>query len=376
MALDLARQLDEAADGLAALDADGIGVPAERYHAVASVLDGLPVSPERSRFVQVDLTKPAAEVTLGAAVVPELLRGVEVLHALSRYRHHEGLRQFREQFTRRYETREVPLAQVLDEENGIGFERSSSPSSETAPLLAGLPLRRSQDHSAPWTRRDTFLLDKLTRALAAGSSEITIGAAEAAAVGDSDTPPLPDAFDVQAVLVTNGNQPSGSDDFQVLLHAVSGPSGARLLGRFLHADDELGQLVRAHLTAEEAVHPERVYAEVVHLPEGRVGNILCRPVLRGYEIPYLGRSGASADRQLPLSDLLVSVQGERIVLRSRRLGCEIIPRLTTAHNHIGRGLGVYRFLCALQYQQVNPGIMWDWGPWGRLRSCPASSAAG
>jgi lantibiotic biosynthesis protein len=360
----LARQLDEAADGLVALDADGIGVSADRYHAVASVLDGLPVSPEPSRFVQVDLTKPAAEVTLGADVVSELLRVVEVLHSLSRYRQHEGLRQFREQFTQRYETREVPLAQALDEENGIGFERSNSPSSEAAPLLAGLPLRRRQDHSASWTRRDTFLLDKLTRALAAGSSEITIGAAEAAAVRDSGTPQLPDAFDVQAVLVTDGDQSTGHDAFQVMLHAVSGPSGVRLLGRFLHADDELRQFVRAHLAAEEAVHPERVYAEVVHLPEGRTGNILCRPVLRGYEIPYLGRSGAPADRQLPLSDLLVSVQGERIVLCSRRLGCEVVPRLTTAHNHVGRGLGVYRFLCALQSQQVIPGIKWDWGPLG------------
>jgi lantibiotic biosynthesis protein len=366
----LSRQLQAAADSLAALDADGIGVPAERYHAVASVLDGLPRSPEPSRFVQVDLTKPAAEVTLGTAVVPELLRGVEILHSLSRYRQHEGLRQFREQFARRYETREVSLAQALDEENGIGFERSSSPSSETAPLLAGLPLRRRQDHSDPWTRRDTFLLDKLTRALAAGSSEITIAAAEATTVRDSDTPPLPDAFDVQAILVTNGDQSTGRDDFQVVLHAVSGPSGARLLGRFLHADDELSQLVQAHLAAEEAIHPERVYAEVVHLPEGRTGNILCRPVLRGYEIPYLGRSGASADRQLPLSDLLVSVQDERIVLRSRRLGREIVPRLTTAHNHTGRGLGVYRFLCALQYQQVNPGMMWDWGPLGQAPFLP------
>ena len=360
----LARQLGEAADGLAAIDADGIGVPAERYRAVAAVLDRLPVSPEPSRFVQVDLTKPAGEVTLGANVVSELLRGVEVLHALSRYRSHEGLRQFREQFAQRYGTCEVPLAQALDEENGIGFERSSSPSAEVAPLLAGLPLRRDRDRTAPWTRRDTFLLDKLTRALAAGSGEITIGAAEAAAVRDSDIPPLPDAFHVQAALVTDGDQSAGRDDFQVLLHALSGPSGAQLLGRFLYADDELCQLVRAHLAAEEAVHPERVFAEVVHLPEGRVGNILCRPLLRGYEIPYLGRSGAPADRQLSLSDLLVSVQGERIVLRSRRLGCEVVPRLTTAHNHIGRGLGVYRFLCALQYQQVTPGIMWDWGPLG------------
>jgi thiopeptide-type bacteriocin biosynthesis protein len=358
----LARQLDAAADGLAALDADGIGVPAERYHAVASVLDGLPVRPESSRFVQVDLTKPAAEATLGTAVVAELLRGVEILHSLSRYRQHEGLRQFREQFTRRYETREVPLAQALDEENGIGFERSNSPSSEAAPLLAGLPLGRDQDHSVRWTRRDTFLLDKLTRALAAGSSEITIEAAEAAAVRDSTPPPLPDAFHVLAAIVADSEQAMRRDDFEVVLHAASGPSGARLLGRFLHADQELRQLVQAHLAAEEAVHPERVYAEVAHLPEGRVGNILSRPVLRGYEIPYLGRSGVPADRQLSLSDLLVSVQGERIVLRSRRLGCEVIPRLTTAHNHFGRGLGVYRFLCALQYQQVTPGIMWDWGP--------------
>ena len=328
------------------------------------------MSPDLSRFVQVDLMKPAGEVTLGADVVSELLQGVEVLHALTRYRRHEGLRQFREQFTQRYETREVPLALALDEENGIGFERSSSPAAEAAPLLAGLPLRRAQDQSAPWIRRDTFLLGKLTRALATGSDEITVGASEAAAVRASDIPPLPDAFEVLAAVVAGAEKATGHGDFQVVLHSASGPSGVRLLGRFCHADDQLHQLVRAHLAAEEAVHPERVFAEVVHLPEGRVGNILSRPVLRGYEIPYLGRSGAPADRQLPLSDLLVSVQGERIVLRSRRLGCEVIPRLTTAHNHTGRGLGVYRFLCALQYQQVTPGITWDWGPLGQAPFLP------
>ena len=361
---DLAHRLDEAAGCLAAIDADGIGVPAERYRAAAATLDGLPVVPEPSRFVQVDLTKPADVVTLGAGVVSELLRGVEMLHTLTSYRQHEGLRQFREQFTQRFQTREIPLAQALDEENGIGFERSGSPTAEAAPLLAGLPLRRDQDRSAPWTRRDAFLLDKLTSALATGSGEITVQASEAAAVRDDDTPPLPDAFDVIASVMADREQAIGRGEFQVVLHAASGPSGARLFGRFLHADHELNQFVREYLAAEEALRPERVFAEVVHLPEGRVGNILCRPVLRGYEIPYLGRSGAPADRQLPLSDLLVSVQGEQIVLRSLRLGCEVLPRLTTAHNHIGRGLGVYRFLCALQYQQVVPGIQWDWGPLG------------
>jgi lantibiotic biosynthesis protein len=359
---ELAHRLDEAAGCLAAIDADGIGVPAERYRAAAAALGGLPVTPEPSRFVQVDLTKPADGVTLGPNVVSELLRGVEVLHALTRYRQHESLRQFRELFIQRYGTREIPLAEALDEENGIGFERSSSPAAEAAPLLTGLPLRRDQDRSVPWTRRDTFLLGKLAGALAASSDEITVEASEVAAIRDDDTPPLPDAFDVLASVVADGEQALERRDFHVVLHAASGPSGARMLGRFLHADHDLHQLVRAHLAAEEALRPAPVFAEVVHLPEGRVGNILQRPVLRGYEIPYLGRSGAPADRQLPLPDLLVSVQGERIVLRSRRLGREVIPRLTTAHNHTGRGLGVYRFLCALQHQHVVPGIKWDWGP--------------
>ena len=379
----LARALGEAADGLAAIDADGIGVPAERYRAVAGALDSLPASPEPSRFVQVDMMKPAAEVTVGADVVSELERGVAILHALSRYRRHEGLRQFREQFVRRYETREVPLADALDEENGIGFERSGSPAAEvegTAPLLAGLPLSAGlplgwgQDQAAQWTRREAFLLDKLTRAVAAGNREIAVEAAEAEALRDGDIPPLPDAFEVMATVVAGRDRDNGRDDHRddhrVVLHSASGPSGARLLGRFCHADDELHQLVRAHLAAEEAVCPERVFAEVVHLPEGRIGNILSRPVLRGYEIPYLGRSGAPADRQLPVSDLLVSVQDERIMLRSRRLGREVIPRLTTAHNHITRGLGVYRFLCALHYQQVSPWITWDWGPLGQAPFLP------
>ena len=375
----LARRLSQVAGRLAVIDADGVGVPAERYRTAAEPLDDLPTSPDPARFVQVDLTKPAAEVTLGDSVVAELRRGVGILHALSRYRQHEGLRQFREQFERRYETREVLLAQALDEENGIGFERSAAPSAEAAPLLAGLPRQRQQDQAGPWSRRDAFLLGQLTRALAAGSTEITIDPAEAAAAGDDDLPPLPDAFEVVATIMPAAEAASAAAAHKngpaagtgrsagrrapvAVLHSASGPSGARLLGRFCHADDELHQLVRAHLTAEEAAHPDKIFAEVVHLPEGRVGNILCRPVLRGYEIPYLGRSGAAADRQLPLSDLLVSVHDDRIVLRSRRLGREVVPRLTTAHNHVTRGLGVYRFLGALQSQQVTPGVFWDWGP--------------
>jgi lantibiotic biosynthesis protein len=358
----LAERLDEARTRLAAMDAEPVGLPPARYRAVASALDGLPASPELSRLVQVDLTKPARDVSLGHRVVGEVLHGVGVLHAFSRARPEDALARFREDFVRRYETRAVPMVEALDEENGIGFDRSSSVSAEAAPLLAGLALGGRQDQFARWTSRDTLLLDKLTRALAAGDREIALDSADVAAARRSDTPPLPDAFEVVAALEAASEEALDDRDFRVLIQSASGPSGARLLGRFCHADDALHGLVADHLRAEERSQPDRVFAEIVHLPEGRVGNILSRPVLRDYEIPYLGDSGACADRQLPASDLLVAVEHDRIVLRSRRLGREVVPRLTSAHNHAWRSLGVYRFLCALQHQGVVPGLTWDWGP--------------
>ncbi len=358
----MGRLLAGARVSLAAIDASGLGAPAERYRAVARILDALPAAPEASRLVQVDLTKPAESAVLGAAVVAEMRRGADILHAVARHRPDEALKQFMEQFARRYETREMPLASVLDEETGIGFGMSGAASAEAAPLLAGLPFQRRNERQASWTRRDDFLHRKLAHALANGKREITIGSAEADAIREEDMPPLPAAYEVLGAVIAESAEAAGRGDFQVAVHSASGPSGARLLGRFCHADDELRHFVQAHLRAEESARPECVFAEIVHQPEGRIGNILSRPVLRGHEIAYLGRSGAPPDRQLPLSDLTVSVSGNRIVLRSSRLGCEVVPRLTTAHNHARGGLGAYRFLCALQRQDVTQGVTWDWGP--------------
>ena len=78
---------------------------------------------------------------------------------------------------------------------------------------------------------------------------------------------------------------------------------------------------------------DAVFAEIAHLPEGRTGKLIARPLLRGHELEFLGRSGAPRDAVLRVDDLLVSVRGDRIVLRSRRLGCEVEPRLTSAYNY-------------------------------------------
>lgn len=361
----LADRLDEVRRALAELDATPLGAPPARYEEIATILDALPVEVDRSRLFQVDLVKPAAAATLGPEPIAELVRGVALLHRLAPP--NDPLANFRQAFQHRYEEREVPLTEVLDEESGIGFERSDAPTAEGAPLLDGLVFPRGAgEEMAPVTPRLTLLLSKLATAWRTGALSIDLDEADLEALAAKAPPPLPDSVTAKATLSAASPDALAQGRFELYLQAVH-PSGAIFLGRFCHRDPALTAEVLAHLRAEEAARSDAVFAEIVHLPEGRIGNVLLRPRLRRYEIPFLGRSGAPLEQQIAVTDLLVSVVGERVILRSRRLGREVIPRLTTAHNFSSpQNLGVYRFLCALQFQQVATPV-WRWGP---LASAP------
>jgi len=359
----IAERLNQTRPELAAMDAGGLGVSSARYRAVAHSLEDLPVSVELPRLFQVDMIKPAPKATLGNAVITELLRGVELLHRLSSPIDHEELKRFRDAFFNRYESREVPLLEALDEEIGVGFGTGR----ETTPLLEGLHFSSPRDETAAWGVRERFLLRKLSDALQEGADKIVLERNDLEKLALPNPRPLPDAFAVMATIALPSQAALAKGDFRVIVDFATGPSGARLLGRFCHADAELRQHVERHLRAEEALQPNAVFAEIVHLPEGHFGNFISRPALRDYEIPYLGCAGVPASQQIAAADLTVSVRGDRSTLRSQRLGREIIPRMSSAHNFGLSGLGVYRFLCALQYQGVAQDLNWNWGA---LRDAP------
>jgi len=348
-------------DALEQLDRGGLGAPSEHYLGVARMLSGLPAPVELPRLFQVDLVKPASEAVLGRAVLRELERGVRLLHRITPPAPQESLDRFLEAFIQRYEGRELPLLEALDEEAGIGFSQSKTPAAETMPLLAGVALGQAPGGRPGFGEREAFLLQKLEECARTASQVLELQDKELERLEQQARRPLPDSFAVMAAVAAESEEAVSRGRFQLRLHAVTA-SGANLLGRFCHGDPMLHRKVEQLLRAEEALQPGALFAEIVHLPQGRVGNILARPVLRDYEITYLGRSGAPSERQIEASDLRVSVRGGRIVLRSARLGREVIPRLTNAHNFQGQSLGLYRFLCMLQYQHVSGGLGWSWGP--------------
>ena len=354
-----AAVLSTVRDELAAIDAEGAKARPQRHAGVAALLGELPHPAERARLLQVDATIPECGATLARSVVGDVVRGVELLRRITPAPESSELERFREAFIERYEDREValemPLLEALDDDLGAGF--GAGRGGDPAPLLKGLVLPRSE-RQATIGRREWRLLELMHRAWALGAVEVTLGPDDIAELERDDALALPGAVGAMASLART------RDGLRILVSSASGPPGVRLLGRFCHADPVLDEHVRAHLRAEEALQPAAIHAEIAHLPSGLMSNILVRPVLREWELEWLGRSGAPPERRLPVSDLLVSHRDGRFVLRSRRLGREVLPRLSSAHNW-SRAPAVYRFLAAIQSQGTAGSVSWSWAPFDR-----------
>lgn len=349
-------RLERIRAALAELDASGSESTPSIHRRVARDLETL--VPEEHRAptfprLHVDLVKPA-RATLAPEVVAEIRRGVGLLDRLPRQPIKPLLAHFARSFVERWgEGRELPLTEVLDEDIGIGFGLGR----ELRESLAGGAHLRQPPPS--------WLLEKVESAVEDGRLEVRISETELETAprhevlgGDL---PLTAAFHVRARLAAPSAAALRDGRFRVLLLGLAGPSGGRLLGRLCHADDDLRRRVEAHLAAEEALDPDAVFAEIVHLPEGRSGHEVARPALRRWEIPFLGRGAADAEHRIPVGDLRVSVRDGRIVLRSERLGRRVVPRHTASHFIGGSHQRVYRFLGALQDEGIRGGWSWHWG---------------
>lgn len=355
----VAAQLGAVRSALAAIDAGGLGAAPVDYERVQALLP--PVTGiDSAHLFQVDMARPAS-VRLGPAARAELRRAIDVLARLARpATSQDPLVRFRDAFIERYGDRWVAVAEALDPETGIGFGHDAD--EDLPSLVRGMPFEASPPREATFGTREAFLVAKLTAALEAGATEIVLDESDLDALASPSPPPLADALEVVATLAARSPESIDRGEFRLVVRAILGPPGVSLLGRFCRLDAELEQSVRDHLRDEEACRPAGVFAEIVHLPQGRAGNILSRPVLRRHEIPFLGRSGAGATAQIPFADLTVSVVAGRVRLWSQHLDREVVPRLTAAHDYTFRSLAAYHFLCALQDQGTPARLMWDWGP--------------
>jgi thiopeptide-type bacteriocin biosynthesis protein len=331
-----------------------------RYQEIKNILASHFPAINAKEPVQVDLFFQS-DVRLAESVTNTLLERLERLLVFSTSGDGGDLQRFKEQFLEKYDQREIPLMMALDSESGIGYGIASGEDASYTPLIDDLvmPAGKKND-TIHWNAQTKFVWRHFLASRTAATNVISLADADLDELAAAtDKPEMSPFLSLMGSLMATSAAAMDNGDFEFLLKTCHGPNALALLGRFAAGNKELENLLRDFTQREQLLEKDKILAEIIHLPEGRTGNVLLRPSLYDYEIPFLGKSSLPEDFQLPVSDLLVSVRNNRVVLRSQRWGKEVMPRLTSAHN-FSRGLSAYKFLCDLQ-QQNALSIQWNWG---------------
>lgn len=322
-------------------------------------------------LLQADMLAGLKDGSLDSSIVSTISSELSELLIYNKPKLPNDLEKFKMEFVERYGDREVELMHAIDPDIGVGYGNNGEQYTELEPLLSELKHEGVNKDKGQMELAD-LVLDRLIseKLKEDGLRTVIIDADELKAIcpphhGNS----LPHSFYAIGNLMGKDRYSLDHGDFHFSLTGCGGVSAIPLMARFAHLDNNLDRALREVARFEQAATPGALLAEIAFFPDAKVGNILQRPSFYDYEIPVLVNSSLSKEKQIPLSDLVVSVKNDRVVLRSKRLGKLVLPRLSNAHNH-SRGISVYRFLCDLQYQGFNHGWRWAWGKLDRQRVLP------
>lgn len=324
------------------------------YHAVIETIKAFGIPYEAGKLFQTDLVKKFNKNTLNSEYQKVLHEIQDLFKKIILSPENEKLKAFKTNLFERYETRELPILLVLDVEVGIGYGNSGK--GKYTPIAEDLDLPEIQNNVLGFSQNtfQQFLFNQWLKAYKTDAYQVELKAEDLKkfAVNIARTSPS------NSIMFRH----TGDENYPIYLERISGSSGANLLGRFAHADKQILEIIQTITKQEQANNPEVIFAEIVHLPENRLGNILLHLPFREYEIPYLAKSSLPIENQIPLEDLYVSVDLplDKVILRSKRLNKEVIPRLSNAHNFSLNSLPLYHFLCDLQTQNLNSNVDLGW----------------
>lgn len=344
------------------IDKNPIGSTQHYYTEIEKTLNNIKTKFERKFLFQTDMKLATESCNISKSITDAIYEGVRLLNKFTYKNSNTNLKQFCDAFYERYEEREIPLTLVLDPESGIGYKQSDSGNSDVSPLINDIapPVKYSEQSSVTWQKIYSFLLKKYIEAVKYNKHEIEITDSDITKYfkDEPSWDDLPDTFSVMAQVIETQNE---NNLGLIKISSCGGSSAANLLGRFCHADEKLYEFVKEITEKEKELNPDYLLVEIAHLPEARTGNVILRPVLRDYEIPYLAKPSVDADHVIRLNDLMISVRAGTVLLRSKKHNKIVIPHLSNAHNYSYNSLPVYNFLCDLQSQGKRSGLWFDWG---------------
>ncbi|WP_299894169.1 lantibiotic dehydratase family protein [uncultured Aquimarina sp.] len=351
-------ELENVQSTLSRID-ENIGNNAYEYIKLSESLKKLGTEFELKYMFQTDMSLSVESNTLSYDTIKKIRKGLSIINKLTLPPKETFISRFRTAFYERYESREVSLSNALDVELGIGFLQDKD-SGDVSQIIDDLMLPYNSEkvvvRDVKWSAINSVLQKKLVKSIKEEEQTLVVTDEDFKGL-EENWEDLPDTISAMVELV------KVKSEEKIIMSSCGGSSAANLLGRFCHGDKELNTYTHEIIDVETKLNPDKILAEIVHLPESRVGNILMRPNFRKYEIPYLAKSILKDEDQLLLDDLMISATPRgKVKLRSKKFDKEVIPHLTNAHNYSSNALPIYQFLANMQTQNIRGGIGFDWGP--------------
>ncbi len=333
--------------------------PIESYKHIIKKIEKIGIPYNTSKLFQVDIAiQKESNTGLNKDDVDDILNALNSVSLLAA--NSSPLNSFINKFKDRYGETEVSLTTALDPDIGIGYPVEDIMRTDT-PLVDDFKTNNRRYGNTGSTDMDKFLLGILISCTAEHKTSVDFKKEIAPFFRQkNDSIEKPGAFQpsikIPVSKVLLDNKP------HFLLGALGGNSALDLLCRFAHIDDNMQNIVNDIAKHEKGYYNENVVAEIIHLPESRVGNVISRPQVFEYQIPFCGDASVKSDKAIDIDDILISIdRRNRIRLKSKRLNKDIVPRLCNAHNFPLSPLPIYRFLCSVQNQAEIKNINFNWG---------------
>lgn len=308
------------------------------YVEIEQIVKEINSSYNRNNLIQVDLKRSFKESCIDQVTINEIKEAIVFLNSIDNpIIENQNLNEFRSSYNQLYEDQELSLLQVLDSEAGIGYPVKNYGEKYLNSLIKNFELPTLEK------KEENFLVLK------------NLIVNQKSFVNEINLENEKIEFKSKSV---NNFYPVFYTCFEFIdLKGVSVPrikyigdnSGVKLLTRFSQVDDEIRILVDDVINKEKEFR-ENILAEIIHLPSPRLGNISHKHSIRDFEITCLTFSDRDVKYKIPISDLMISISQNKVILRSKKLNKIVEPILTTAHNYVLSNLPVYTFLGDLQFQ--------------------------
>ncbi|WP_109609870.1 lantibiotic dehydratase [Mucilaginibacter oryzae] len=299
--------------------------------------------------------------TLNSSLCDEIVKTAEELSQVAPLYSMPALEEFKKDFIHKYENQEIPLLELMDPEIGIGYGLAKSGLIEDLPLLNKLQVPVLKNTAKGTSdAMDSFADMKIKQYYRSGAYELEITSDEIEILKKQYRN---QSRATSSIIIGNliGASAEAVDrgEYQFLAKRINTPHVTKIFGRFAVDDAVLTANLRKCAADEQAANPDLLMAELIHVPDDRLGNIIQRPVIREMEIPILSPSSLPEEGRIALTDLVVKIKNNRIILRSLSRDKEIFPHISNSLNATNT-LAVYKFLQALQYQDLQSGFDWEW----------------